>query len=334
MKKHLLLLLAVICISVLSKAAPGDTTWVQANNTRLTGGGNYDTVVVFPAASNTYRKIYMIFTLGKYMCPGYNPANPGTSAGQTGWCGDWDYTLKNYLMIPGGDTLELGRLITPYANALAPRTPWSATQVYVYDVTDYATVLHDTIAMRISFEAGSGGFTGNTRFAFIEGTPERDVTGIHKLWGGDFGYGGTTSINANFPTKYYTAPPGTQSAYMKFTVTGHGSDANGCCEFASHNYQVMFNGSSIATKAIWRSDCGANELYPQSGTWLYQRGNWCPGALVYSNFHDLPGITPGTPFNLALQFDPYTGGGYYVTEATLVYHGAMNKVLDVLRSSR
>jgi len=43
-------------------------------------------------------------------------------------------------MTPGGDTLDLGRLITPYANAGAPRTPWTWQQHYVYDITDYAIV--------------------------------------------------------------------------------------------------------------------------------------------------------------------------------------------------
>ena len=118
MKKILILFIAVFCINTVSKAAPGDTTWVQANNVYLTYYNNYDTAVAFPAAGTSYRKILMIFTLGKYVCPGYT-----YGTGSVPWCGDWDYTIQNFLMTPGGDTLELGRLITPYANAGAPRTP-------------------------------------------------------------------------------------------------------------------------------------------------------------------------------------------------------------------
>ncbi len=335
MKKYLCLLLVVFAISTSSKAAPGDTTWVQANIAQLSWYGNYDTTINFPAPGTSYRRIYMIFTLGKYMCPGYNPANPGTGAGQTGWCGDWDYTVLNYLMTPGGDTLELGRFITPYANALAPRTPWSATQTYVYDVTDYAALLHGSASMRILYSGYSGGFTGNIKFAFIEGTPDRNVLAIHRLWHGSFGYGDTThldsfDINTHFTTVNDTVPAGTKSTDLKFIVTGHGSDPNYCCEFMSHNYQVMLDSASIATQTIWRSDCGANELYPQSGTWLYERANWCPGALVYAKYNVLPGLTAGSPFNVGIKFDPYasTGAGSYTTEASLIFYAGMNKTLD------
>ena len=331
MKKYLYLLSAFLFISLSSKAAPGDTTWVQANNTQLTYYGNFDTTITFPAPGTSYRKIYMIFTLGKYMCPGYT-----YGTGSVPWCGDWDYTVMNYLMTPGGDTLELGRFITPYANNGAPRTPWTWQQHYVYDVTDYAYLLHGSASMRILFSGYSGGFTANIRFAFIEGTPDRDVIAIKRLWRGTYGYGDTThhdsnDINTHFLAMPETAPALTQTADLKFTVTGHGSDSNGCCEFYSSKYSTMLNSSPIDTTTIWRSDCGLNELYPQSGTWLYERGNWCPGAIVYSHFHGLPGISAGTSYNVAVQFAPYVrwgSGGVYTTEATLIYYKGLNKTLD------
>jgi hypothetical protein len=317
MKKWFYLLTVLLGLCTLSKAAPGDTTWVQGNIANLDNYGSYDSLLTFPGPGKTYRKIYMIFTLGKHTC------------GSATYCGDWDYTVQNYLMVPGGDTLELGRLITPYANAGAPRTPWTWLQHYVYDVTDYASLLTGSEAVRIFYSGYSGGFTANIRFAFIEGTPERTAINVKKLWGGSFGYGGVPDINSHFPALTETAASGVVTPELKFTVTGHGSDANGCCEFMPHNYQVMLNGSSVANTTIWRDNCGSNELYPQSGTWLYNRGNWCPGAMVYSNFHILPGISAGTPYNVALQFDPYTGsGGSYTTEATLINYGAVNKTLD------
>jgi len=335
MKKYFCLLLVALCLNAAVKAAPGDTTWVQANINNLSWYGNYDTTVAFPANGKTYRNIFMIFTLGKYMCPGYNPAYAGTGAGGTGWCGDWDYTVQNYLVMPNGKNLELGRFITPYANALAPRTPWNATQHYVYDVTDYAPVLKDSCKIRIFYSGYSGGFTGNILFMMIEGAPDREVLGIHKLWGGSYGYGDTThagsrNINLHFPTVMDTAPASTVSAALKVTVTGHGSDPNYCNEFCSHNYYVYQNNAMIDSYVIWRPTCGSNELYPQSGTWLYERANWCPGAMVYSEHHDLHGIYEGTVSALGLQFEPYngTGGASYTTEATLFYYGEMKKTLD------
>ena len=317
MKRILFIFFAVVCMNNGVKAAAGDTTWVQANNVWLTYYNNYDTAISFPAAGTTYRKVLMIFTLGKYVCPG-SPT----------YCGDWDYTVQNFVMTPT-DTFELGRLITPYANAGAPRTPFTWTQHYVYDITDYAGKLHGSAVMRILFSGYSGGFTGNIRFAFIEGTPERNVLDIKRPWHGSFNFGDSAGINSHLPAYSQTAPAGTVSADMKFTVTGHGSDANGCSEFCSQNYDVMVNGSSVATETIWRNNCGKNELYPQSGTWVYDRGNWCPGAIVYSHRNTLPGITSGTSFTTGIQFPPYTGSGAsYTTEAALIYYGAINKTVD------
>ncbi len=324
MKKYFYLLAIVLGSVSSAYAAAGDTTWVQANIAQLSWNGNYDTTISFPAPGTTYRRIYMIFTLGKYVCPG-SPT----------YCGDWDYTVNNYLMTPGGDTLELGRLITPYANASAPRTPWAWTQHYVYDVTDYAMLLHNTATVRIGYSGYSGGFTGNIRFAFIEGTPDRDVIAVKRLWHGYFGYGDTThhdsnNINVHFPYINNIAPPLTQAAELKFTVTGHGSDPNYCCEFMSHNYGVFLNSTKVDSYTIWRADCGYNDLYPQSGTWIYDRANWCPGAMVYSEHHKLPGVTPASPVNVAIQFDPYisNGAGGYGVDGALFFYKGMNKTLD------
>src|ERR1700744_3776445 len=97
MSKFLCMMFIMLGLNSLTYAAPGDTTWVQSTNVNLTGYGSYDMAVLFPAVTPgvTYRKILMIFTLGKYMCPGYNPATAGTCSGCSGWCGDWGYTIQN-----------------------------------------------------------------------------------------------------------------------------------------------------------------------------------------------------------------------------------------------
>ncbi len=330
MKRILLILIAVLSLNAALQAAPGDTTIVQANIANLSWYGNYDTTLVFPHTGVTYRKIIMVFTLGKYTCPGYT-----YGSGAVPWCGDWDYTVLNYLIKPNGETFELGRLITPYANGGAPRTPYTWKQHYYYDVTDYAAKLTDTATMRILFSGYSGGFTGNIKFLFIEGVPDRTVLDVRSLWNGSYSYGdtthgGTRNINTHFTALTEAAPAGTQTADLKFTVTGHGSDASNCNEFCSHNYQVLLNGTPVSTKTIWRDNCGANELYPQSGTWLLTRANWCPGAMVYPHHNILPNVKGGMTFNTAIKFDDYVGNGgaSYTTDATLIYYGGMNKTTD------
>lgn len=319
---------------MLANAATGDTTTVQTfNELWLDHYGGFDTVIQFPDGSKNYRKVYMVFTLGKRPCPGYDPYNAGDGPGKTGWCGDWDYTVNNYLMTKNGDTVELARFITPYARQTAARTPMSWKERYVFDVTDFYPLLKDSATYRINYSGYSWGFTASVSFIFIEGTPARNVLGIDRLWHGYFGYGGTTSIEANMPQLTRAVPASTQASELKFNVSGHGSDGGGCSEFCKKYYQVKLNGTQIDQKDIWRDNCGSNHLYPQSGTWLYDRGNWCPGDIVHTNTHKLSGLTAGSNYDIDVDFEAYTrvsggsGPGYGV-DAAVIHYGAMNHALD------
>jgi hypothetical protein len=318
--KKLLFILAVIVFPVIAEAANGDTTWVQTFNDKwLDHYGNFDTLVQFPDGSKSYRKIIMTVTLGKYQCPG-NPQ----------YCGDWDYTFDTYLMKSNGDSIELGRLITPYANASYARTPWTWKERYEFDVTDYYPLLKDSGTVRVGYSGYSWGFTVNIQFAFIEGTPARNVVGVDRLWHGYFGFGGASSIDTKITQFTKTPPTGTQSAEMKFIISGHGSDNNYCSEFCKKYYQVKLNSTQIDQQDIWRADCGFNHLYPQSGTWVYDRGNWCPGDIVFTKNHKLAGVAAGTNYDIDVDFETYSGNGGagYGIDAAVVYYGGYNHNLD------
>jgi hypothetical protein len=319
MKK--IILLFSLAFTLQMSAAPGDTTWIQGNIVNMDWYNNFDTLVHFPNGTTTYRKILMLFTLGEYNCP----------SGAT-YCHQWDYTVSNYVLT-ATDTLELSRFITPYANSGVPRFPSTWQQHYWYDVTDFAPLLKDSAVIRILYSGYSGGFTGNIKFAFIEGTPERNVVGIERLWLGSYTFGNPADPIANhIPVKTKTAPATAQTAELKYTVTGHGSDnTTQCCEFASHTYSVSLNSSVIAQKAIWRADCGKNELYPQGGTWIYDRANWCPGDAVHTDSHVLTGVTANTTYSLGIDYDGYTSTGNYgsyTMEGHVVYYGNYNRTLD------
>jgi hypothetical protein len=319
MKKIFLLVTLSLSLNLFSN--PGDTTWVQANIVNLDYYNNFDTLVHFPNGSTSYRKILMTFTLGEYACP----------ASAT-YCHQWDYTVTNYVLT-ATDTVELSRFITPYANTGVPRFPSTWKQHYIYDVTDFYTLLKDSAKIRINYSGYSGGFTANIKFAFIEGTPERNVIGLERFWLGSYSFGNPSDPIANhIPVKVRTAPANTQSTELKYTVTGHGSDATTqCCEFASHTYSVSLNNSTIAQKAIWRDDCGFNQLYPQGGTWIYNRGNWCPGDAVNTDTHVLSGVTAGSTYSLGINYDGYTSTGSYGSysmEGHVVYYGGFNHTLD------
>src|SRR5688572_7344320 len=307
-------------LGLAAKAAPGDTTVVQSGHTatQLANFGNYDAPAVFPTTTTTYRNIQMTFTLGKYQCPG-NPQ----------YCGDWDYTVQVFLHTPT-DSFEIGRLITPYAGI--SRFPFSWQHRYNFDVTDYAQYLKGNTTIRVHYSGYSGGFTSNIKFTFIEGTPPRNVIKIDRLWHGGFGYGNSASIETQVNNRALQMPATASGAELKFNVTGHGSNPfDNCSEFCSKYYQVKVNNNLTSQTNIWRDNCGSNELYPQTGTWIYDRANWCPGDVVYSNFHPISGATPGSTYNLDVDFQAYSNPGSqasYTVEGQILYYGADNYTAD------
>ncbi len=325
-RKVLLFVLLFVISGFRGWSASGDTTWVQAHdNVWLDWYNDFDADVSFPGDNVSYRRILMVFTLGKYICPD-NPQ----------YCSDWDYTVRTYIMTPGGDTLQLGKLITPYAKGDRMPADWKGE--YVFDVTDYYPVLKNTGKVRVHYSGYSGGFTANVRFAFIEGRRTRDVVRIDRLWHGDFKYGDAAEpIESAIAPVQHTVPAGTTQTVLKFNITGHGGDDVNCAEFCKKHYRVLVNNVRIDERAIWRDDCGLNHLYPQSGTWIYSRGNWCPGDLVLSNEHPLAGLKPGDPFSVDIDFDPHqsttnTPNRYpasYLIEGTLFHYGPVNKSLDI-----
>lgn len=339
--KKLLYTLSLLLAGGTVYAAPGDTTLVQAFTTRSLNKsgfyGAYDTTVQFPNGSQSYRNIYMTLKLGKYSCP---PSEQ--------YCAAWDYTLQCMLMTPGGDTIELGRLITPYAQNANPSTPADWTRRYTFDVTDYYPLLKNNATVRLFYYGYSGGFTADVKFHFVEGTPARNVTGIQTLWRGDYWYGKASDpIDNNVTAKPFTAPAGTVSSDLKVTITGHGMDAaQNCAEFCPKNYYVKADGSLVKTQLIWRDNCGENEVFPQGGTWIYDRANWCPGDQVGVLSHTIPGLVASATRSIDLDFDPYTsapGGnglnGDYMLTGTMISYGNFNKqtdaeILDVIAPNK
>jgi hypothetical protein len=301
-KKTILLFifLEVFNFSVFSN--PGDTTWVTVyNQKKLTHYGDYDTTTVFPTG-NRYRKIRLHYILGRYSCP----ATTVTPA----YCGSWDYTTQIYARPAGKDSVEIARVITPYA------TDWLSQNKkhdYVVEVTDYASALEGLTAMRFNYSGYSWGFTITLKIEFIEGVPPMDALSVRNIYDGYFQYGNSTNSIENYLTaKSYSYASPTAKSFIKNSVSGHGSDNTGCGEFCSKYYQLKIDNNMIAQKQLWRTDCGINEVYPQTGTWIYDRANWCPGAVVWPIYHDITNITTAnSTFTVDVDMEPYIGGGSY-----------------------
>ncbi|MBA3664558.1 MAG: T9SS type A sorting domain-containing protein [Bacteroidetes bacterium] len=317
-----LILLSQLCSFTL-KANPGDTSWVTIYNLRkLTYYGNYDTTTSLPVGGQ-YRKIRLHYILSTYTCP------PGTQ-----YCGSWDYTTQLYVKPQNNDTVEIARIITPYA------TDWIQTNRkhdYVVDVTDYASVLKGTTDFRFVYQGYSYGFAITLKLEYIEGVPAMDAVKVKNIYDGYFAFGKTIdSIEKHLVPKTLSyASPGSR-AMIKNSISGHGSDNASCSEFCSKYYQVKLNNTQIAQHQIWRNDCGVNNIYPQTGTWLYERANWCPGAVVWPIYHDISALTTAnTSFSVDIDMQPYTAPNQANAQAgynfisQLITYSAPNYSTDV-----
>lgn len=313
MKKYIILL--IISVSFLNTvySNPGDTTWVTIYNLRkITQWGNHDTSAVLPTGK-TFRKIKLHYILGRYACP------TGTQ-----YCGSWDYTTQVYAKPANADTVELARIITPYA------TDWlnaNRTHDFVVDVTDYSSILQGNLDFRYKYDGYSWGFTLTLKLEMIEGTPALPALSVKNIYDGYYIYGSTSNpIENKLIEKSYTYNFPATTAKVKNTISGHGADDNDCSEFCSKYYQLKINGNIESQKQLWKNDCGLNDISPQTGTWLYDRANWCPGQVVYPIMHDIGNVTsPANTFSVDVDFEPYTSptqsnaGGYNVVSQLITY---------------
>lgn len=295
MKKFLLLSTAMFAVSAF--AAPGDTTHVITHNAVTvvtnpnTGSNGYKAWAVFPSASLPVRKV--VATLS-YKCA---PGMP---------CGAWDYLDYVYIRRTGGQAqpskdIECVRFITPYGNQY--NSAWNFS--WHIDVTDYSPFLRDSVEIEYihtGYEGTNVGWQVTVDFSFIEGTPVTDPVGFTQLWNGSFPYGDASNTIENYLTPD-TVNIDSSTAFTKLRLlhTGHGSDANYCSEFCNKYRTIKFDNNVMNTRARWRT-CGDNALYPQGGTWVYDRGNWCPGNIVQPDFTTSTTLSPGAHvFDMDMQ---------------------------------
>jgi hypothetical protein len=229
---------------------------------------------------------------------------------------------------------ELARVITPYGGYY--NKSW--TNTFRFDVTDFAPLLHDTVLLRAFYNGWSSGFTVTLDFDLVEGTPAREVKTVRNVYNGDFGYGSATNpLENQLVQKSFALSAAETQAKFRYTATGHGfgtDNTDNCAEFCNKTYDVMANNSIVATQNVWRDDCGMNPLWHQSGTWLLDRANWCPGDKGLTHEFELTPVLSGS--NLLLQvvpeayedLDPAGFNPIYTIQSQVVTYGANNFGLD------
>jgi len=317
MRKSLLLSIIFLTSSALWSAV-GDTTVVTSHQkTDMTWYGSYKDWAVFPDGNTSYYKIIMEYTMG---CA-------------SGGCSDWDYTTRINLLQSTGvmdstvdkiDTIstsplvidttwnvfevkepyELARVITPYANGFSNN--WGHT--FRFDVTDYYPLMKDSVEIEAFYSGWSSGFSATVTFYMIEGTPPREVTSIQNLYRGAWDYIDANQFNTqNLPAKNINLNSASEMAGVRVNISGHGFiNALNCAEFCKKDYYVKSGGQTIYTQAMWRDDCGLNAIFPQPGTWLFDRANWCPGDKSLTYNHDMTSQISNGQLDVDLDIETYS----------------------------
>ncbi|MDB3907848.1 peptide-N-glycosidase F-related protein, partial [Crocinitomicaceae bacterium] len=217
---------------------------------------------------------------------------------------------------------EIMSFVTPYGIGL---NLGPDGKTWMFDVTDFLPIL--TGEKRMTMERGGQHQEDmDIKFHFIVGTPTRDVVDIQSLWRTNSrGYTGIVN-DQYFPPRDVVMNPNATTYKLRTAITGHGQEG----EFIPREHFVDIDGGAKEFQwQVW-TECAENPIYPQGGTWIYDRAGWCPGAPTDLNEFDITSmVTPGSTHTIDYGMTGATGTSNYIVNNQLVSYGDPNHTLDV-----
>lgn len=259
------------------------------------GENRYPATVTFPKPDVQFRKVNLLVT---FQCP------DGMQ------CGEWDYidyiNLKTKDPVTGKDVdYEIARLITPYGRFFG--TKWSFT--FKADISEFASMLRNQAIIEYvhtGYESNTTcGWKITVNFEFVGGPPVARILTVLPMWNGSFPYGDSTNdIEKYLVAREITATERTGLMRLRILQTGHGMDSQeNCAEFCTKYREILFDNQLIEHRDIWM-ECATNPVYPQAGTWIYDRANWCPGCMVNPESYNFF-VKPGSIHTINVDMQPY-----------------------------
>ncbi len=218
---------------------------------------------------------------------------------------------------------EILSLVTPYGNGL-DLGPDGKT--FVFDLTDFAPILKGRRKLSLEY-GGQNQEELDIQFWFITGTPERTVLNIQPIWPQSRGNMTAILNNQVFEPRQVPLMPFASYYKIRAAITGHGQNG----EFVPRQHYININGGSQEfTFDVWKG-CSKNPIYPQGGTWIFDRAGWCPG--METDVHSFPldwYVSPGQ----TVEIDYGVNGGdmseaNYLVNTLLVTYGGYNYLTDV-----
>jgi hypothetical protein len=237
----------------------------------------------------------------------------------------WTYYSEPFEII---EPFEIARFITPYGKRLDLGLNGFT---WVYDVTDYEPLLHGLVDL----QAANGQELLDLKFLFIEGVPPRDVISVRNIWPeGSYKYKDLAD-DQDLKAVIMKLDNGAKTYKIRARLSGHGEyGPRSCCEWDPKEHYIFIDGEKKFTGKIWR-DCGMNPVYPQGGTWQFDRAGWCPGTFVDTyDFELSPFVRPGDRILIDYQPEPYNAdigeeGGNFETAIQLFAYSQPNYQTDL-----
>ncbi len=215
--------------------------------------------------------------------------------------------------------LEIMSFVTPYGINL---DLGMEGKTWIFDVTDFAPVLNGNRRL-IMNKGGQWQEDMDLKFLFVYGTPPRNVLDISNIW-----HSNRSSTFSDIHSDKVFAPRYVQLIHtadkykIRSSISGHGQQG----EFIPRNHTLSLGASSLNTWEVWKT-CGSNPIYPQGGTWIYDRAGWCPGMATNIVETEIP-LSGSSNYLLDYHMPTASGDSRYIVSHEVVSYGPANHVLD------
>ncbi|MEZ4906715.1 MAG: LamG-like jellyroll fold domain-containing protein [Saprospiraceae bacterium] len=227
---------------------------------------------------------------------------------------------------------EIMSFVTPYGIGL---DLGENGQSWYFDVTDFTPILNGNKRIVMTM-GGQNQEENGIEFQFIVGTPKRNILAFDQLWQGSTRTGSVAiaKLNAQSVLKPISIKTleNAETFKIRSVITGHGSQG----EFQSNGgiikHYVDINGLTAVDLNL-NKDCASNPIFPQGGTWVYDRQGWCPGEASTINETDItdffaPGSSP--EFSCYASSPSYSSGdSRYLIAHQLISYGPLNFNTDI-----
>ena len=225
---------------------------------------------------------------------------------------------------------ELLSFVTPYGIGL---DFGQEGKTWYFDMTDYVSILNGDKRLLMTL-GGQRQEEMDLEFMFIVGTPPRDVIQYEQLWQATNRIGSARIADivndVKFAPQDISLSADASVFKLKSSITGHGAEG----EFEANGGQV-FHRILVdqGVKFFWTisQECSENPIFPQGGTWVYDRQGWCPGERSLLKEQDLtPLVTPGGTASIDyVTSSPTNAAGdyrYHVAHQVVGYGEANHQV--------